>query len=78
MCKSSQSQVQVKSKSAWLCIKSSQVQVRFLKKLTKSSQVQVHFLKNLIKSSPSQVQVHHILEYSSQVQVKSIFDKNRT
>ncbi len=41
MCKSSQSQIQVKSKSAWLCIKSSQVQVRSLKKLTKSSQVHV-------------------------------------
>ncbi len=53
MCKSRQSQVQVKSRSAWLCIKSSQVQVRSPKKLTKSSQVQVHFLKNLIKSSPS-------------------------
>ncbi len=39
-------QVQVKSKSAWLCIKSSQVQVHFPKKPTKSSQVQVHFPKN--------------------------------
>ncbi len=38
MCKSSNSQVQVKSKSACLCIKSSQVQVCSLKKLTKSSQ----------------------------------------
>ena len=38
-------------KSAWLCIKSSQVQVRSLKKLTKSSQV--HSQKK------------NILEYSS-------------
>ncbi len=41
----------LKSKSAWLCNKSSQVQVHSLKKLTKSSQVQGQFLKNLIKSS---------------------------
>ncbi len=52
---SSPSQVQVKSKSAWLCIKSSQVQVRSLKKLTKSSQV--HFLKKLIKSSPFSIKI---------------------
>ena len=43
MCKSSNSQVQVKTKSAWICIKSSQVQVRSLNKLniqvkSKSSQ----------------------------------------
>ncbi len=59
ICKSSNSQVQVKSKSAWLCIESSQVRVGYLKKT-------------------SQIQVHHILEYSSQVQVKSIFNKTRT
>ncbi len=76
MCKSSNSKVQVKSKSARLCIKSSQVQVRSLKKVTKSSQVQVHFIKKTdqvhVDKNSSQVQVHHILECSSQVQVRTL------
>ena len=68
-------------------VKSSQVQVHFLMKTNQvksnSSPVQVHLEK--FKSSPSpsgensiQVQVHHISEYSSQVQFKYIFDKNET
>ncbi len=74
MCKSSQSQVQVKSKSAWPCIESSQVQDRSLKKLTKSSQVQVHLPKNLIKSSPSP---SPMWKRHFQVQVKSTYIKVR-
>ncbi len=66
MCKSSNSQVQVKSKSVWPCIKSSQVQVRSLKKTDQ------------VKSSPSPLPKKNHQESSSQVQVKSIFDKNWT
>ena len=62
MCKSSNSQV--KSKSTWLCIK--------------SSQVLGGGTPYIIRYRGCQVQVQHISEFSRQVKVKSIFDKNRT
>ena len=58
-------------------VKSSPLPIKLIRSIASPSQVQVHLEKRQVPKS-SQVQVHHILEYSSQVQVKSVFDKNRT